>query len=145
QLEHEVFQALRGGAQLDEHATERLRNLADLVDLAEPGDLGRRALGRGRGRALHRGRRRAHRLSERASKLRDARGEPAEQGVAQARDGEPAEDARLDVWRLQEPQLRDEVEEDQEWKDGGQRKEGARGLAELHRALTRVFTRVLLV
>ena len=145
QLEHEVLEALGRGPQLDEHAPERLGDLTDLVHLAEPGHVARRAFGRGRRRALGGGLGRDHGLAQGASEVGNARGQPSEEDVAEQRDGERKEDAELNFRRLQEPEPPHEVEEDQERQNSGQRKDRAGRFAEFHRVVTGVFTRVLLV
>ena len=133
ELEHEVLETLGRRAQLDEHAPEGLRDLADLVDLTEARDgRRRRALGRGRGgRALPLAGG-GHRLSERASEVGNTLREPAEEDVAEEGDREGAEDTDLGFGRFEELEPPHEVHEDQERQDGGQREDGAGGFAELH-------------
>ena len=133
ELEHEIFEALCRGAQLDEHAPEGLGDLTDLVHLTESGHRrGRGSLGRGRGgRALLLAGG-GHRLSERASEVGNTLREPAEEDVAEEGDREGAEDTDLGFGRFEELEPPHEVHEDQERQDGGQREDGAGGFAELH-------------
>src|SRR5262245_32635744 len=137
ELEDQVLEPLRRGAKLDEHFPERLRDLADLVDLTEPRHRGgRRALGRRRRGLLLCGRRRRERLTERATEVRHARGEAPEENVAEQRDRKREKDTDLRFGRLEELKPPHEIHEDQQRQDGGQREDRACGFAELHRTLT---------
>ena len=134
ELEHEVLETLCRGAQLDEHAPKRLRDLADLIHLAESRHRAGRAPGRRRGRG--RPGRRNRGLPEGAAEVSDSSREPPEEDVAEEGDGEGEENAELDLCRLQQAEPPHEVHEDQQWQDGGQREDRACRLTEPHRTVT---------
>ena len=137
ELEHEVLEPLGRRAQLEEHAPEGLGDLADLVHLTEAGHRrGRGPLRRGSRRRELVGRSGRQCLSEGAAEISDALREPAEEHVAEEGDREGAEDSDLRFGRLQQPEPPHEVHEEQQRQDGGQREDGARGFAELHRTVT---------